>query len=198
MVPPRARRGRDTRGGLIGGVALTVVVRVLRIGASFGASVLTARVLGPAGRGDYFFVVALSALVVQVAHLGLGSSNSYLVAKRPETLGPLVTNSVWVAAIASGGSSILIVAAIGAGGWFSVATGQLLFAVPLSVVTLFYLLGSNLLVGAGRIVLFNIIESIANLLVLAAILFAVLAFPTVAAALSASVVGWTIASGLLL
>jgi len=175
-----------------------VLVRAARLVAGFAASIVTARALGPAGRGDYFFVVALSAIVVQFAHLGLASSNTYLVARRPRLLGPLVVNSAWVALVLGGGMALIAVQALSLGGWFGVPPHLLMFAIGLAPVSLFYLLGINLLIGAGRIVAFNVIETSANVLVLIAIVAAAVTLPTTAAVLGASVVGWSVASLLLL
>src|SRR2546430_14999637 len=148
---------------MTGSVALTVLVRGARLVAGFAASIVTARALGPAGRGEYFFVVALSTIIVQFAHLGLASSNTYLVAKRPSLMGPLIANSVWVSLLAGGGVAVVAVAILGFGGWFGVPIRLLAFGVGPAPASLFYLLGRDLLVGAGRTVPFQLVATTSNL-----------------------------------
>ncbi len=60
--------------------------RGLAILGSFGVAILTARVLGPADRGRYYYVITLAAVGVQFASFGIHSSNSYLIARTPGLL----------------------------------------------------------------------------------------------------------------
>jgi O-antigen/teichoic acid export membrane protein len=134
---------------------MTVVVRLTRIVLGLVTSILTARFLGPDGRGDYTLVVTLAALVVQFGNLGLHSSNTYLVAKDRGLYNGLVSNSIAAAALSIPLSAIAVwVASLldgRAGNW-------LWWAAALAPASLFLLLGSNLLVGMGRIALFNLFE----------------------------------------
>ena len=66
-------------------------------------SIVTARFLGSAGRGDYFFMVTLAALVVQFANVGLPASNTYFAARNPERTSQLVANAFWISLLAGGG-----------------------------------------------------------------------------------------------
>ena len=64
---------------------------------SLATGVLTARLLGPEGRGEYFLGVTVLTLAAQLATLGLHSSNTYLLSRRSEALPALVANSFWFA-----------------------------------------------------------------------------------------------------
>lgn len=180
-------------------VALTFVVRLVRIALGLVASVLTARALGPSGRGDYYFVVTFAALLVQFGHLGLASSNTYLVARERALLRPLVANSIWVSVMMGGGVGAFIALLILVGGLYPNVPGTLLwFAVALAPPSLFYLLGTNLLVGVGRIVAFNVIETFGNTVVLLLIVVAAGVSSGVVGFLVAVLVGWTLAAVALL
>lgn len=137
------------------GVATTLGVRLARIALGLVTSILTARFLGPDGRGDYILTVTLAALVVQFGNLGLHSSNTYLVAKDRGMYSGLVSNSIAAAALSIPLSAIAVwVASLldgRAGNW-------LWWAAALAPASLFLLLGANLLVGMGRIALFNLFE----------------------------------------
>src|SRR6185295_16698317 len=58
-------------------VVATVAVRLLIVAGGFVSSVITARLLSPAGRGEYFLVVTLAQTLAQFGNLGLQSSNTY-------------------------------------------------------------------------------------------------------------------------
>jgi len=84
-------------------VLQTVLTRLFINVLAFGSSILTARFLGPAGRGDYFVVVTFAGMVMQFGNLGLQSSNTYYAARDPRNLGPLLANSLWISMLGGGG-----------------------------------------------------------------------------------------------
>jgi len=113
-------------------VVLTFAVRAARLALGVIASVVTARALGPTGRGDYYFVVTFAGLLVQFGNVGLASSNTYLVASDRTRLAGLVANSVWVALAAGVGGALVAALLLGSGAvpgipgaliWFGVALG---------------------------------------------------------------------------
>lgn len=136
---------------------LTIVTRFLILFSGFFASILTARYLGPAGRGDYFFVTTLSLLITQFAHLGLASSNTWLVAKQPELLRKLTINSFWIALLTGFFISAVIILLTSEK---NTGLSTLLLLAPASI---FFLLGSNLLVGMDKITRFNQFQAIGNM-----------------------------------
>lgn len=180
-------------------VALTFAVRLFRVALGLAASILTARALGPSGRGDFYFVVTFAGVLAQFGNLGLASSNTYLVARDPSRLRGLAANSLWVSLVIGGGAGALVAAVlIGADVFPNVPSALLWLGVALAPPTLFYLLGTNLLVGIGRIGAFNVLETFANLLVLVLIAAAAVLTAGVGGFLAASLVGWTIASAIVL
>ena len=68
-------------------------------------TVLIARQLGPAGRGEYAVAIAITGIGVQVANLGVHTSSSWAVARSPKLLGPLLANGLVLAVILGSGYS---------------------------------------------------------------------------------------------
>src|SRR5690242_11581545 len=62
-------------------VLLTIAARFVVIAAGVVTSIMTARFLLPAGRGEYFLVLTTAQILAQFCNLGLASSNTYFVAK---------------------------------------------------------------------------------------------------------------------
>lgn len=150
-------------------VASTIGARVVIVLAGLVTGVVTARVLGPEGRGAYFLAVTLAGFVVQFGNLGLPSANTYLVAGEPRRLPVLAVNSCWV--------SVAVLLLSGGAFWIvSLATdadiGVLVLAACLGAANLLFLLTSNLLVGVGRIGAFNATQIAGNCLALAGVLAA--------------------------
>lgn len=178
-------------------VALTFLVRVARLLSGLAASIVTARALGPAGRGEYFLIVTVSALIVQVGSLGLASSNTYLVARDAGLLRRLTDNSVIVSLVTGVGLASIAVLFLRFGPAVSVSLSLLLPVVVLAPVSLFYLLGSNLLVGVGQIVRYNTIEAVATVVVTVSIVVAAIGQGTPLAVIVGSTVGWVVATAIL-
>lgn len=142
----------------------TLATRALLLAAGVLASVITARYLGPEGRGEYFFAVTLAALISQFANLGLHSSNTYYAAKQSEMVPSLLSNSLWVSMILGGLGSILAITVILWQDWFPQAhASTLIIAGLIAPFSLYYMLGSNLLVGMGKISSFNLFEALARI-----------------------------------
>jgi O-antigen/teichoic acid export membrane protein len=153
--------------------------RGFRLAAGFLIAVLTARFLGPEGRGEYFFVVTLAAMIMQFANLGMHSSNTYLVARDPSLLSSLLGNSSWISVVAGGGLAAGVVASAYAFGLFGGAENpSLLFAVALAPLGLFFLLGQNLLIGLGRTMAFNATEILGSAVLVLFPLVTAIATPT--------------------
>jgi O-antigen/teichoic acid export membrane protein len=136
---------------------VTIFVRLTIVAGGLLSSVLTARWLSPSGRGQYFLVVTLAQMLAQFGNLGLQSSNTYLVARDRSLLAPLLVNSFWISVVVGGlGSAAVIMLGFGATG------GYIWFAAVLAPATLFYMLGTNLLVGLKRIGAFNMFQLASN------------------------------------
>jgi O-antigen/teichoic acid export membrane protein len=154
-------------------VLLTLAVRILLIGAGFLSSVITARFLGPEGRGVFFYWTTLAALAIQFGNLGLQSSNVYLLTKGRARLSALAVNSLWVSiaggAVLAGLLTLSIWLKDGSlqDKWFLLS--PTLIMIPSG---LYFLLGTNLLVADERFGEYNAFELINRYLGLAAILLA--------------------------
>ncbi|MDE2376697.1 oligosaccharide flippase family protein [Bradyrhizobium sp.] len=84
---------------LIHTYAEMLLARGLAILGSFGVAILTARMLGPVDRGRYYYIVTLAAVGVQIASLGIHSSNTYLIARTPALLAQIMANTLWIAVV---------------------------------------------------------------------------------------------------
>lgn len=154
-------------------IVWTLLVRILLIGAGFVSSIITARFLGPEGRGVFFYWTTLAAFAIQFGNLGLHSSNTYLLAKGRARLSALAANSLWVSLIGGGVLGGFLILSL----WLmDGATGDrwslLLPALFLIPSGLYFLLGTNLLVAEGRIGEYNGFELANRYLGLAAMFFA--------------------------
>jgi len=190
--------GGGTRGTLLFDAVHAFSARCIAIVSALLVSMMTARALGPSGRGDYFLVVTFAALISQISNFGLHSSNTYLVAKDRSIFSRLFINTIWISLVAGTCSSLIglvlikythLIAARNA--------GTLSFSIGLVPASLFFVLGCSLLVGIGEIKKFNKIQIAAyGLLALcvgvaAAFHFGVFGF------LACTLVGWLVTAALL-
>ena len=72
---------------------------------SFGSSILSARVLGPAGRGIIGTASTIGEIGAQFMNLGMHGANGYMLAHDKTKLGPLWVNTL----LLSGAASIVAV-----------------------------------------------------------------------------------------
>lgn len=84
---------------MIRDIVLSLATRAALIAAGLLTSILTARTLGVAGRGEYFYIVTLASLATQFGNLGLASSNTYSLAKDHSLLPQLAANSFWISLV---------------------------------------------------------------------------------------------------
>jgi O-antigen/teichoic acid export membrane protein len=140
----------------------TFSTRIFLIFASLVTSIIIARALGPEGRGLYALALTIGMLGVQFSNLGLHSSNTFHIARRPELMPALLGNSLAVSFVAGGFCAV----AGGALFYFfpDIAPVQgilLILALAWIPFGLAFLLTQNLLLGIQEIRSFNKIE-IAN------------------------------------
>jgi len=150
-------------------------------------TILVARVLGPEGRGLYAVAVAFGAIGVQLASLGLQTSNTYYVSRSRQLLPALVGNTLLVGA---GAAILALTAWVIATIFPSIAPVEgLLLAlalvwVPVGLLTMLF---QNLLLGLQRVAAFNTVELLSRVLTVALILVAlILGFDRPALLLGAS------------
>jgi O-antigen/teichoic acid export membrane protein len=143
-------------------IGTTLAARIFAMVGPFAVSIITARVLGPEERGRYFLILAIAQIGAQIGNLGLQSSNTYLVARRHELVGPLLANSLFVSAtvvpvvtlllaLVFGWPDILGLEAFLGGSLGRIALGAAILS-PLMVISLYV---NNLAIGVGRVQLFN-------------------------------------------
>ena len=177
---------------MISRVALTVGSRFALTALSLVSSVITARALGEAGRGDYFFIITLSATIVQFTNFGLPMSAMYYVAADAKAVSGLVANAFWVSLVGAGGAGVaLAVTAHALGALQDTPVSYLLLAAALAPPSLFFMIVANVLAGMQRFVAFNVIEAGSRALAVASIVAAGLAGAGVAGFVGAAIAAWT-------
>jgi O-antigen/teichoic acid export membrane protein len=180
-------------------IITTIGARIVIMLSGFTASILTARFLGPEGRGEYFFIVTLVALSVQFGNLGLHASNTYLVAKDHSLLSKLTANSLWISLLIGGGVPLVAVLFLSFVNIFpEISSTKIWFAVLLAPLSLFFMLGSNLLVGINQIKVFNFFQVGNNMITLLLIGIAAYLGFSVAGFLGAGVISGLLSSSYLL
>lgn len=137
---------------------MTVGVRLTLVAAGLATTIVTARWLGPAGRGDYFFVIAMSAIAAQIVHLGLHASNAFYVAKDASLFGALAVNSYWISVILGSVAAAVSIAVVVFLGESRHNLDVLYWALLLTPTSLAALFISNLYVGVGRITEYNVVQ----------------------------------------
>jgi len=141
-------------------VAATFASRIVLVGLGVASSVITARALGPGGRGILATLGAMAGIGLQLGNLGLHASNTYQVSRDRNLLPPLWGNSrrtSWAVGAALALLTLALALAV------PPVLGEIRFSLLLLAVAcipfqLLVLFGLNLLVGLGRMPLFNALE----------------------------------------
>ena len=174
-------------------IALTAGTRVGLTIFGLATSVVTARFLGSAGRGDYFFMVTLAALVVQLANLGLPASNTLFAARDPRRTPQLVANAFWISLVVGGGLGLGVALFAHAAGMLQDTPAEFLWvAAALVPPTLFYLLTTGILVGRGQIRALNALEFGVRALLMPVLIAAGLAGLGASGFVAVSVIVWAV------
>lgn len=156
------------RGALLGGhesrsfvahVSATFVVRIVLIVVGLVSSIMTARALGPAGRGLFTSALVLGAIGSQFGNLGLHSANTYYLGQDRTLLPRIFSNAIAVAVGVGGG----IAAALGFVFWLRPAWAPvhgytLLGGLLLIPALLALLLLQNLLLALREVKYYNVSE----------------------------------------
>ena len=176
-------------------VTLTVTSRVALTVFGLLASIISARALGEAGRGDYFFMVTLSATIVQFTNFGLPSAATYYVAQDRRLAPRVIGNAGWVSVVAATGTGVLVaLVAHAAGALQNTPVSYLFLAALLAAPTLFFVIVANVLTGQERFTHFNVIEALSRAVALAAVITAAVVGAGARGCVAATIVAWTIAS----
>ena len=140
-------------------VMTTVTTRVAVVLLGLVTSILTARILGPEGRGDYYFVLTFAAMVSQFSNLGFHSSNTYFLAKDPTLLSGLSANCLWLSFVLGGGLAALGAAFLIQTQWYPGVSHEFFWlGAAFAPLSLFFLLGSNILIGLNKITPYNLLQ----------------------------------------
>lgn len=73
-------------------IRLLLSVNVITLVCGVLTSLLTARGLGPSGRGELAVIALWPSVLILLADLGVGAASSYRVAKRPEAVATIFSN----------------------------------------------------------------------------------------------------------
>jgi O-antigen/teichoic acid export membrane protein len=155
-VPSDSQQPFSTRRAYAATFAATVATRC--VGMITG--VLSARLLGPTGRGELAVIIFLPVLLLPIVEIELPRSIAYTISKREEPLGELVATSFWLAIVLGAVQVIVLMTTLrfflsadklyllGAARWFAAY-------LPAANIALF-LTGTDLGKGAmGRFALFQ-------------------------------------------
>jgi len=140
---------------------------------SMGASVLTARFLGPEGKGVYALILLLPSLVVIFANLGVGTATTYLVSQRSYPL-PQVLGSTVFLGLSIGGigllCGLLLVLSLYRTAFLDVPKADLFLCLVFIPANVIFLYLQGILLGMRRVVHYNaiiLVHSGMNLLLIA-------------------------------
>ena len=153
-----------------GSVSGTMLARVSVLVCGLVTGIATARALGPEGRGQYFAVTTVAAIIAQAANLGLSSSNVFLGARDHARIRPLLANSIALAVA-------LALVGVGAVGLWGAAAGRLVGVPPdmlrtaavIGAAALLWTLATSLLVATERFAALNLWQVVNALAAVAAI-----------------------------
>jgi O-antigen/teichoic acid export membrane protein len=158
--------------GFRGQVTMTLAARGAMVGVGLLSSVVTARWLGPDGRGLLATLSVITGLALQFGNPGLHAGNVYVVARRPERTAGVLGNTLMVSVMAGVlGAVVACAAALLRPAWFPgipfALVGLTAAVLPFQFMT--FLL-QNTLLGMQRTFAFNVFE-VANKVVTSAALF---------------------------
>lgn len=163
-------------------------IQFINLIIGFLTSVMSARFLGPSGRGEYFYITTLAMMLTQLGNLGLGISNTYLVSKQPNLFGKLFVNSFYISVLL--GLSIAIITVLILNLMNGISWVDILVLMLLVPASIFYFLGVNLFIGINKIKMYNVFQISSNILLFLLMLCAGLSGQKVLGFLFASVFGW--------
>ena len=149
-------------------IVLTLGTRLLMLASALAGSVIVARLLGAEGVGSLAVISVTVALAVQLGCLGLPSANTYFISQDRRNLPSVWSNGLLFGLI--GGTviaaGIIVLTRLRPTllGHISVSLITVAaFSIPFQLITL---LGLNVFLGTGQIDRFNLMDAVAQLLLL--------------------------------
>jgi O-antigen/teichoic acid export membrane protein len=170
-------------------LVLAVAGRCIGLAAGLVGSVVTARYLQPAGRGEYFVALTTAQLIAQFGNLGLQSGNTYFVARDRSLFPGLLANSVWISFV---GVPLIGALLLAVSLWGTAGSTTAWFALALAPLFVFNLLGSGLFVGLDQMKTFSLMQPVSAGIVLPFVLVAAALHAGPNGFLAASLVAWTL------
>lgn len=156
------------------GTLLTFVSNLIRLVIGLAAGIFIARALGPAGRGEYNLALLVGTFLVFVLDMGFSYAVSYFVSNGRFTSDQMLKNAFWASWVLGmvGLLIFLLMNQIGAVK-FLLGTAEL----TLSILTVLIFLPSSffqlyfnvLLLGEGRLVIYNVVPIVAQFAVVCTI-----------------------------
>ncbi len=131
---------------------------------SLGSSILSARVLGPAGRGIIGTASTIGGIGAQFMNLGMHSANGYMLARDKGKLGPLWGNTLLLsgaAALVAGGAYVVLQRFPVFGNLRGTMLMLACLYIPLG---LYQMLQQNLIVAVGAVGVYNALELVQGIL----------------------------------
>jgi O-antigen/teichoic acid export membrane protein len=141
-------------------VAVTLAARAATIGLGLLSSVVTARWLGPEGRGVLATLSVVTGLALQFGNPGLHTGNVYFVSRHPDRA-PAVLGNTLVVSLVAGlgcGSAALVAAALRADWFPGIPVGLIALTAAVLPFQFMILLYQNTLLGLGAVGAFNLLE----------------------------------------
>lgn len=134
----------------------TMLARVCILAGGLVTGIVSARALGPEGRGQYFAATTAAAIIAQAANLGLTSSNVFLGARDHARIRPLLVNSTaFAAGLGLLGACAVAVWGVQAGRMLGVPRVMLWAICVIGAATLLWNLATSLLIAAERFTALN-------------------------------------------
>ncbi len=141
-------------------VVLMLVLRFLVGASGFLSGLIVARWLGPEGLGILTTIQVAVLATVQLGSLGLPAAGTYFIAHNRQNLPPVVLNGLIYGLLAGSGLSVaLVLIASFSEGLFGDIPRTVITVAAISIpFQMVGLLGTNVFLGVGKIVRFNLLE----------------------------------------
>jgi O-antigen/teichoic acid export membrane protein len=159
--------------------SITLIARGLALPIGIASSIITARTLGPEGRGVLAALMVLQGLAIQFGTLGYNGSITYFLSHEPGRARNIVGNSVWTAI----GGGMLVAAVFAAAGAMApqavLGTVEprlfrlLLASLPFTFLSQFL---QNVLVARQSMLAFNLLDLLVRTTLLSAYAVVLLGF----------------------
>lgn len=122
-------------------------------------SIITARSLGPDGRGEFVWYSSFALTVANFSYLGLPSSNTYLIVRKEGQIEDILINSTWISLFAGIIGTIIFLIT----GEKSILIIYLCLQIPSIMLTNFI---GNILISMNRIKEYNYLDGSASIIII--------------------------------